>query len=132
MQCPETGNAFLPHRDNCNAFFACSAVNRQQTLLNCAPGLHFDFERQLCDLPRTARCWARENPPIPGQPIDQGPVDPIDPVYPPFASRPGQLAPGMQGPALPPMNWRPRAVDTDVNAETTAVPVIIPDGSIEN
>lgn len=34
-------------------------------MINCAPGLHFDYERSTCDRPRNARCWSRENPPLP-------------------------------------------------------------------
>jgi len=72
--CPETGNGFVPHRDNCNAYFACT--DTQPTLLHCAPGLHFDFERLTCDRPRNARCWSHENPPGPQfpNPIDIAPL----------------------------------------------------------
>lgn len=121
----------MPHRDNCNAFFACSG-NQQQTLLNCAPGLHFDHERQLCDLPRSSRCWARENPPIPGQQAEQSDNFPPgggddDDLYPPMKhGKPGfgQLPPGVYGPQLPPGfkpgKFRPRSGLTDVeDAEIT-------------
>lgn len=149
LPCPATGNAFLPHRDNCNAFFACSSGGYgQQTLLNCAPGLHFDHERQLCDLPRSARCWARENPPIPGQSADQdqggsfppgGEDDIIDGMNfgKPGAQRPngkpsgqGPLPPSISGP-LRPGQWasRPRAAGaTDAEDDAEIISAV----SLEN
>lgn len=57
VSCRDTGT-FVPHNDNCNAYFACTSD--QVVPLNCAPGLHFDHVRQVCDRPNNSRCWSRE------------------------------------------------------------------------
>jgi len=100
--CPETGNGFVPHRDNCNAYYACTA-GAPPTLLNCAPGLHFDFERLTCDRPRNARCWSHENPP--------GPPNQYDDFYPGGDIDGGDI--GLPGPRQPAA--KPKTIATSEN-----------------
>lgn len=54
ITCPPTGTHFYPHPSDCGHYFIC--VNGANTLLNCGPALHYDFERQLCDTPSNTKC----------------------------------------------------------------------------
>ncbi|KPI96666.1 putative chitinase 3 [Papilio xuthus] len=55
--CPEDHQHFLlPHEDNCTRFYYCEYGLKYPTPRECAPGTHFSFELQICDLPENAGC----------------------------------------------------------------------------
>ncbi|XP_043594466.1 probable chitinase 10 isoform X2 [Bombus pyrosoma] len=47
---------YVPDPDNCNNYFRCvlGELQREQ----CAPGLHWDAKRRICDWPAAAKCQA--------------------------------------------------------------------------
>lgn len=47
---------YVPDPDNCNNYFRCvlGELQREQ----CAPGLHWDARRRICDWPAAAKCQA--------------------------------------------------------------------------
>lgn len=55
VTCPISGLELLPHPTTCHQYVAC--VNGFPRVANCAPGLHWDQTRQICDLPEnTPHC----------------------------------------------------------------------------
>lgn len=48
-----------PHPDNCNQYVAC--IDGFPRVINCAPELHWDRNRELCDVPDNAKCTIQQD-----------------------------------------------------------------------
>lgn len=54
VDCPLVGLELHPHPQYCDQYVAC--LNGFPRVINCAPGLHWDQERQKCDYPENVVC----------------------------------------------------------------------------
>lgn len=54
VNCSVGGFELHPHPTNCDQYVAC--INGFPRVINCAPGLHWDPSRELCDLPHNTEC----------------------------------------------------------------------------
>lgn len=59
-ECPlEGGLSFIPSPTSCEQFYIC--FNGIQMSASCAPGMHWNSVRNLCDFPENARCQVAMN-----------------------------------------------------------------------
>lgn len=54
VTCESMDLEWHPHPNNCDQYVAC--ISGFPRVINCAPGLHWDPIRQLCDVPANAQC----------------------------------------------------------------------------
>ncbi|XP_045475619.1 probable chitinase 10 [Harmonia axyridis] len=73
------GNSFAPLKGDCNKYMHC--LWGKYEIYDCAPGLHWNNDKQLCDWPDNANCQA-DNDIDDSQPGEK-PVIPVDPIYKP-------------------------------------------------
>lgn len=65
----------FPHPEDCSKYYYCDNTNTPQVFF-CAPGLHFNPESELCDLPDSTPCPYVS---VPGQPYAATLPDDIQP-----------------------------------------------------
>lgn len=54
VTCGPVDLEFHPHPDNCEDYVIC--VDGFPRVSSCAPGLHWDNTREICDLPQNVQC----------------------------------------------------------------------------
>ncbi|KAL2719605.1 chitin-binding domain protein cbd-1-like isoform X1 [Vespula squamosa] len=65
--CPahDTGDVVhLPHETDCTLFYKC--IEGEKIIQQCPPGLHFNAELQVCDLPEHANCTSKSENKVDG------------------------------------------------------------------
>ncbi|KAK9881823.1 hypothetical protein WA026_017335 [Henosepilachna vigintioctopunctata] len=73
-----TGNSFAAVRTDCNKYMQC--LWGKYEVYHCAPGLHWNNDKQLCDWPDNANCREDQDISNDVEP-DETPHAPIDPIY---------------------------------------------------
>lgn len=59
IECPIEGLELHPHPQHCDQYVAC--VNGFPRIINCAPGLLWDNNRETCDIPQNVECVVSSN-----------------------------------------------------------------------
>ncbi|KAL3269272.1 hypothetical protein HHI36_008350 [Cryptolaemus montrouzieri] len=95
-----TGNSFAPYKGSCNQYMQC--LWGRYEIYQCAPGLHWNNDKKLCDWPNNANCQIDND-----VTNEVNPEAPSDPVFPAFIpSRPTEK-PTMHYP-----DWKPTLPST--------------------
>ncbi|XP_055903295.1 probable chitinase 10 [Eupeodes corollae] len=122
---------FLPHPNNCNAYFHCVA-DGEMTQQFCAGGLHWNRENSYCDWPATANCKSVPHTTKgPIQTLNSKPQTthrrttalPIQADY-PTTPRPAMPSRASRRPTQPPTTSKPSRRPIQSDYQTTAKPVV--------